>query len=68
MSYQACPICNGSGTVFSPLSSTTSAICTVCNGKKIIDTVTGLPPTYTAAVNTDFKDANMESQQEYFGK
>lgn len=65
MAYQQCPVCQGSGTVFAPLSSTTSAVCTVCNGRKIIDTLTGLPPLLSSA---DFRDAPMESQQEYFGK
>lgn len=37
--WQKCPICNGEG-----CDTLTSTICSVCNGMKIISTVTGLPP------------------------
>lgn len=70
--WQKCPICNGSGNVLSGFGSLQTKICTVCNGKKIINELTGLPPTGIAikeiAAEKDFRDANMESQQEYFGK
>lgn len=47
--WQLCPKCNGDGDLFrynSPSIMATNArpICDVCNGKKIISTVTGLPP------------------------
>jgi DnaJ-class molecular chaperone len=36
--YQKCPICNGTGR------DADYKYCTVCNGFKIIDEITGLPP------------------------
>ena len=47
--WQLCPKCNGDGDLFrynSPSIMGTNArpICDVCNGKKIISTVNGLPP------------------------
>ena len=45
MSFQKCPICNGTG--IEPLSGTsanTQAKCLVCDGRRIISTKTGLPP------------------------
>lgn len=46
--YQKCPICNGSGQVPPhPGSSATSEQCDVCQGKKIISELTGLPPNYS---------------------
>ena len=45
--YQKCPICNGQGTVTNNTIATTSSfsnVCTVCNGTKIISTITGKPP------------------------
>ena len=45
MSYQKCPICNGTG--IEPLSGTaanTQARCLVCDGRRIINKKTGLPP------------------------
>lgn len=42
--WQLCPKCNGSGAAYSPFSNGTSAVCDVCDGKKIISVITGLPP------------------------
>ena len=47
--WQLCPKCNGDGDLFrhnSPplLSTNARPICDVCNGKKIISIITGLPP------------------------
>jgi DnaJ-class molecular chaperone len=42
--WQKCPVCNGTGKVSDTLSNSTSATCTVCQGKKIISELTGLPP------------------------
>ena len=41
MSYQKCPICQGSGLVNEPYSQES---CSVCHGAKIIDEQTGQPP------------------------
>lgn len=41
--WQKCPIYNGEGKVFKPLSNSSSSICTTCNGLKIISELTGLP-------------------------
>ena len=47
--WQLCPKCNGDGNLYrynSPaLICSTSAVCDICNGRKIISVVTGLPPT-----------------------
>lgn len=83
--WQKCPLCTTQIQVEHSIQK-----CIVCNGHKIINELTGLPPqtvaqtsttisnfpmTYTGdfgeavrKLNTDFRDANMESQQEYFGK
>jgi DnaJ-class molecular chaperone len=47
--WEKCPICNGSGEeekTFSRGNLVTQAtvVCTTCNGKKIISSRTGLPP------------------------
>lgn len=52
--WQLCPKCNGQGKISKPpfingdieiwMSSEMSYICDVCNGKKIINIDTGLPP------------------------
>lgn len=45
MAFQRCPICNGEGKVFSNnLGTSLYTTCTVCNGQKIINESTGLPP------------------------
>jgi hypothetical protein len=41
--WQKCPICLGSGIVFTS-SGTSHITCSVCNGRKIISELTGLPP------------------------
>lgn len=50
--WQKCPICNGTGRV--PQDGFTSGsyqTCTVCNGYKIINELTGLPPVKTSGFN-----------------
>ena len=43
--WQCCPKCAGEGIVSTKgLSSATTEKCDVCNGKKIISKITGLPP------------------------
>jgi hypothetical protein len=80
--WQKCPICNGTGV--SPISGSYSSIptCPTCNGARIISEINGLPPASiptpsiesSSTINKmnpfvgDFRDANMESQDEYFGK
>lgn len=45
MSFQKCPICQGSGSdPFIVSGSLTSYPCPTCKGARIIDEVTGLPP------------------------
>lgn len=72
MSWQKCPICNGSGKIYNTLSSSSYDTCSTCNGKKIISELTGLPPSSntpsTSNFPTDFRDGPMETQQEYYGK
>lgn len=45
MSYQKCPICNGTGSdPFIVTGSLTSYPCPTCKGTRIISELTGLPP------------------------
>ena len=45
MSYQKCPICNGTGNdPFIVAGQFTSYPCPTCKGARIIDDVTGIPP------------------------
>lgn len=46
MSYQKCPICNGTGRDITTdyNFNQTPEKCETCNGKKIINTLTGKPP------------------------
>jgi DnaJ-class molecular chaperone len=44
MSWQKCPVCNGTGVSYGGLSS--SATCPTCNGQRIISELTGKPPAY----------------------
>jgi RecJ-like exonuclease len=53
--WQQCPICNGKGYTDDSLSSTSSVVCTVCKGEKIINQLTGLPPS-----NCKYVDNNEE--------
>ena len=45
--WQKCPICYGTGKIPNLNSSSAYSICTVCNGFKIINKLTGLPPVKT---------------------
>jgi len=42
--WQKCPICEGTGRNSAPLSDSSYHICSVCEGRKIINVETGLPP------------------------
>ena len=51
MSWQKCPLCNGSG--IDPTSGTYSSvpICPTCKGTRIISELSGLPPIYNPTQN-----------------
>lgn len=80
MSYQKCPVCDGTGKEpLKGLSNHSGNICQVCKGSKIIDSDTGLPPINNKMIYQDPSargigdinsgiNGNYESQQEYFGK
>jgi len=42
--WQLCPKCNGQGTNYNNNAITTSCICDLCNGHKVISAFTGKPP------------------------
>lgn len=42
--WQKCPVCNGTGRGFDPHDGNTSCDCKVCNGRGIINQLTGNPP------------------------
>ena len=44
MAYQKCPVCCGTGITANPYLPLSEGTCTVCQGAKIIDEYTGLPP------------------------
>lgn len=46
MTYQKCPICNGSWIDNTNMYTSTLAPCPTCDGKKIINTISGKPPKY----------------------
>jgi hypothetical protein len=67
--WQKCPICEGSGINPEIIGTSLTTICSVCNGKKIISTVNGLPPGSGIIKDSgDVRDSGYETQQEYFGK
>jgi hypothetical protein len=49
MSFQKCPVCDGSGKVHKAMG--VSIVCHVCNGHGIIDEVTGKPPESSSSAN-----------------
>jgi DnaJ-class molecular chaperone len=42
--YQKCPICQGSGKGLPLLGDKSEPICPTCHGERIIDEITGIPP------------------------
>lgn len=44
MSWQRCPVCDGTGQVPYPMSVTGTKACPTCRGKRIIHSVSGRPP------------------------
>jgi hypothetical protein len=61
--WQLCPKCNGEGLRFNlnGTTCTTSAICDVCNGKKIISQIMGLPPAFQPANEGEIELINEQS-------
>ena len=53
MSWQKCPVCEGAGYVWAPISTHTTMRCDVCGGAKIISTRTGKPPEEAHAAPRD---------------
>lgn len=51
MSWQKCPICNGSGQI--ELGLATVKVCPTCNGARIISEINGLPPPATTITVTN---------------
>jgi len=70
--WQKCPICNGTGKTGEKLGYySMEPNCPTCHGMRIISEINGLPPASLPShthTGTDFRDANMESQDEYFGR
>ena len=44
VNWQTCPLCNGTGIKSTPGMSTGCPPCEVCEGKRIINLITGKPP------------------------
>lgn len=42
--WQICPMCKGSGQALTIINNIVSSVCSVCNGQKIINELTGRPP------------------------
>ena len=63
MSFQKCPLCNGTG--LSPFpnmySSNTSSPCPTCEGHRIIDDKTGKPPTQPSTQTTTQDVSNIQT-------
>lgn len=56
MSWQLCPLCDGSGIDRSVVLSSAIPVCGVCQGKKIISELTGLPPIYSPINSNSTQD------------
>lgn len=53
MSFQRCPVCDGTGYRMSAYTSSCTETCSVCQGTKIISTLTGLPPLHAPVYYTN---------------
>jgi len=42
--WQVCPMCKGSGQALTVVNMVANSICPVCDGKRVINEATGLPP------------------------
>ena len=52
MSWQRCPICDGTGVTTESYTGSTITMCKVCDGHMIISTLTGKPPIFTCSTPT----------------
>ena len=62
--WQLCPKCNGQGTNYNHQATSTSCICDLCNGHKVISIFTGKPP-QQSSVSTAI--TNLEHLQPFEG-
>lgn len=54
MSWQKCPVCDGTGIDLSKGTfNTAMPICPTCQGKRIISILSGLPPIYSTDIKTN---------------
>lgn len=63
MSFQKCPVCNGAGVIL-PMASGVNVNCSTCEGKKIINELTGLPPKITVTSGTVYPEPAKLSDEE----
>jgi hypothetical protein len=65
MTYQKCPICDGSGMIPEPYTVITSfhVKCPTCKGARIISSMTGLPPEWVVK-EVEKREKEREKRQE----
>jgi hypothetical protein len=69
MTYQKCPICDGSGMIPEPYTVITSfhVKCPTCKGARIISSMTGLPPERVVK-EVEEKEAKEREKSKELGK